>query len=290
MDSSAEWVLPEDSLWGPNDPWQHTTPHGATPPGQASIHDPSAGSQWVGPQFQGTNTGAGSWGGQPSVSVTDARAVHPSAGIFSQSAQPNKHEKIMNDYPPIWDGKDPITKLEPYLKELDGWLHTTRTPPSFQGWVVFRAAKDELKTVLSDLTSEELKQVDSGKLVYNKIHETYSEFLGMEKQYAAKYEALLYETTSRRKNDESLLQYISRKKLLMRNLERIDKKLPEHFKGYCLLRDARLDVKSAEMLHNWTKGEMSFDVVEDHLKTRTPEPFGVYRRTNEGPCWCSFHG
>ncbi len=87
--------------------------------------------------------------------------------------------------------------------------------------------------------------------------------LGTEKkQYAGRYEALLYEKNGKRQNDEDLITYISRKKTLFRNMGKVDKELPDNFKGYCLLRDARLTEKQAEMIHQWTKGKMFFETAE----------------------------
>ena len=160
----------------------------------------------------GAKTGTGAWGGWPGVSASDASAAQPSAGILSQTSQPNTHEKTVNDYPPTWDGNGALHKLEPYLKELDGWIHTTKTQPQLQGWTIFRYSKDDLRMILGELTAEELKQPGSGRVVYNKIKESFSECLGMEIQYAGKYEALLCESAAKRKGDENMIQYIGRKK------------------------------------------------------------------------------
>ena len=62
----------------------------------------------------------------------------------------------MNDYPPKRDGKDPLHKLETYLKELRGWLHTTRTAPQLRGWAIFRQSKDDLKRISNDIKEEDV--------------------------------------------------------------------------------------------------------------------------------------
>ena len=65
-------------------------------------------------------------------------------------------------------------------------------------------------------------------------------------------------------------------------MERVDKELPDNFKGYCLLRDARLSEKQAEMIHQWAKGKMSFETVEEYLKClERPNPSAYIGEHNQ---------
>ena len=90
-------------------------------------------------------------------------------------------------------------------------MHTSRTPKNQQGWTIVRKTYDDLRLLVNELTSEELVSEDSGRKVYNKIKEVYSEFLGVEKQYAGLFKTLLYEKSSRRRGDENMVSYSSRK-------------------------------------------------------------------------------
>ncbi len=124
----------------------------------------------------------------PLGDTPDGKAIslHP-LGILSQASQPNNAmNNMINMDAPVWDGKDPLTKLKPYLKELKGWLCTTRIPPKQHGWIILRKSTDSLKILINELDADTLSLEDSGHIVYDKIKKAYSEFLGTEKQYAGR--------------------------------------------------------------------------------------------------------
>ena len=54
----------------------------------------------------------------------------------------------MSDLPPTWDGKDPQTRLEPYLKELKMWLATTKSQKGQKGYAIFKYATSDLKLII----------------------------------------------------------------------------------------------------------------------------------------------
>ncbi len=246
---------------------------------------------WEGFQpTRGTNTSISGIGGWPGAAASASLANRPHAGIFSQTSQPNQTlERMINDYPPVWDGKDPLAMLEPYLKELQGWMVTTRVPKTQQGLSILRKATGDLLILVNELDIEMLTSENSGSIVSQKTKTAYWEFLETEEYYAGRYEALLYEKNGKRQSGERVITYISRKKTLMRNLERVDKELQSNFKGCCLLRDARLDQKQAEMIHNWTKGRMSFDKVEENLKSiERPNPSAYIGEQIKSLTWAMF--
>jgi hypothetical protein len=48
--------------------------------------------------------------------------------------QPDFTRRVIHDEPPEWDGQDPGKNLEPYLKQMTGWLMTTATLPKQRGF------------------------------------------------------------------------------------------------------------------------------------------------------------
>ena len=81
-----------------------------------------------------------------------------------------------------------------------------------------------------------------------------------------------------------MLQYISRKKTLINDLEKAECPLPSQFKGYMLLRDARLPQKT---LDTWSHGDYDYDVVACNLrklertKLTAQRPATAYESAND---------
>ena len=77
--------------------------------------------------------------------------------------------RIVHDVPPVWDGKDPVKMLEPYVKVLKGWLATTRTLKSQQGMVIMQYATGDLRVIINELDIEDLTADDGGQAVLKHI-------------------------------------------------------------------------------------------------------------------------
>ena len=192
--SSAEWVVAEP-FSGSADPWLQALSQGSHPMDQpsSSSFDPRALQTaaavaldgltgWEGFQpTQGTNTGISGIGGWPGAAASASLANRPTTGIFSQTSQPNQTlERMINDYPPVWDGKDPLQMLEPYLKELQAWMVTTCVPKAQQGLNILTKCTGDLRILVNELDIEVLTSENSGSIVFEKIKNAYSEFLGQE--------------------------------------------------------------------------------------------------------------
>ena len=92
---------------------------------------------WAGAVMRGQAGPAPGRSGSAAADRTPLRPQSPPyAPIFTTIGDPSRGpgpsrgsepQKVVNDIPPTWNGTDPERRLEPYLKELEGWLCTTRT-------------------------------------------------------------------------------------------------------------------------------------------------------------------
>ena len=191
---------------------------------------------------------------------------------YAQEARPEQStHRVVNDSPPIWDGKQPDKQAEAYLKLLDGWLATTRTLKKQQGMIIMQYAKDDLRTIINELDMDELTMDTGGKSVRDHIANAYEEYI---KQPLPKaMEAALFHHDGHRKKGESLFVYASRKRTLFKDLERAKCKLPDEALGYILLRDAKLSTTAWDTITTWTQGDFSYDIINKSLrKLERPVP------------------
>ena len=63
-----------------------------------------------------------------------------------------------------------------------------------------------------------------------------------------------------------MLQFISRKKTLISELEKAECPLPSPFKGYILMRDAKLPDKAWDTMDTWSHGTYEYDEVATNLR------------------------
>ena len=85
-------------------------------------------------------------------------------------------QRIIHDVPPPWDGTDPDNQLEPYLKLLQGWLNTTRTLGTQHGMTIMHYAGGDLKTIINELSIEDLTDRESGQIVVKHIQSSFREY------------------------------------------------------------------------------------------------------------------
>ena len=123
---------------------------------------------------------------------------------------------------------------------------TTRTLKGQQGITILNYSTGDLQILINELTIESLTSETSGQQVYDHIKENYAEFL--EKKLPKLIERALYQPECRRNRSGSMIQYVTRKKVLIAELERGSCVLPPVFKGYILLRDALLNDKAWDII------------------------------------------
>ena len=85
--------------------------------------------------------------------------------------------RFIHDIPPNWDGGRPDKNLEPYIKALRMWLHTTKVLKQQQGMAIFQNAQGDLKQLINELEIEQLTIEDSGEDVLKHIQNSYAEYL-----------------------------------------------------------------------------------------------------------------
>ena len=164
-------------------------------------------------------------------------------------------QRIIHDVPPVWDGKDPDNQAEPYLKLLQGWLNTTRTLKTQRGMTILHYSHGDLKLIINELDVDTLTHETSGQTIFNHVKKAYAEYLA--KKLPKAMEKSLFDPAGHRKRGESMLQYISRKKTLLWRVRKTDCPLPSNFRGYMLLRDAKLPPTTWDTIDTWTRGSMT---------------------------------
>ena len=140
-------------------------------------------------------------------------------------------KRIIHDIPPTWDGKDPKTQLEPYLKLLKGWLATTQTIKSQRGYLIMQYSTGTLRELIDDLDIDQLLHENSGKIVLDYILAEYQEFVDQYK-LPTRIEECLYESDRYRKKGESMITYIARRRTRFEKLKKEGWDIPEKQKGY----------------------------------------------------------
>ena len=221
------------------DPWADAPLPGIARGGAAAVETPSATPHGV---FQTPPTDAQTASARPHVYSTftaGRESDHPSG-------------RIIHDVPPTWDGKDPDHQAEPYLKTLAGWLITTRTLKTQQGLTILHYSQGDLKILINELDTPEITTENSGQKVWDLIKDAYKEY--MTKELPKAIERALFSEETHRKKGEGMVQYVSRKKMLFRLLNKVKCNLPPAAEGYIMLRDARLPEKAWEMIETWTGG------------------------------------
>jgi len=173
-------------------------------------------------------------------------------------------QRIIHDVPPIWDGKDPDSQAEPYLKLLQGWLSTTRTLKTQRGMTILHYSQGDLKLIINELEVEILTSDHGGQRVWNHIQEAYLEHL--DKKLPKAMERALFSPEGRRQKHESMVQYVARKKTLLAEPTRAKCPLPSNALGYILLRDAHLPERAWDTIDNWCKGEYDLATVATNLR------------------------
>ena len=95
---------------------------------------------------------------------------------MNQSSEPPSARSV-HDVPPSWDGRNPETALESYLKLLAGWLATTRMQKCQMGMTLLHYASGDLRLIINELTIEELTAENSGSRVFDHVKEAFSEYV-----------------------------------------------------------------------------------------------------------------
>ena len=132
----------------------------------------------------------------------------PEGQVYAQQ-QLGIQRRVIHDQPPIWDGKNPETQAQTYLKASAIWLATTHTLPKQQGWIIMQHSDNDLKTIISDLDFETLTAENSGQIVYDLIQKTFTDYV--EKKLPVATEKCLFSQDGKRRKGENMILYTQRK-------------------------------------------------------------------------------
>eukprot|EP00971_Amphidinium_carterae_P276831 5494041-Amphidinium_carterae.1 len=118
------------------------------------------------------------------------------------------------DRPPSWDGSQPETQLAAYLKGLQAWALTTRTPSKQRGVAVMAAASGDFRALLGTLEVQEIAADGAVEVIEQLIRKEYS--FTLQRTLPQRFEQALFSTEGHRRKGESLLSYTSRKTTMLR--------------------------------------------------------------------------
>eukprot|EP00971_Amphidinium_carterae_P147531 2923798-Amphidinium_carterae.1 len=210
-------------------------------------------------QTQGRSWRAGIGAGGTSTSAQQGSR----AGPVSRSNDEGGRGGYL-DVPPSWSGDNPDKLLQVYLKAAEVWRLTTKTPARQQGVQLLSAAGGDLRTVIGELTVEQLTAEESAEHVINLVKKEYA--YAVTKRLPAALEDALFSKAGRRRQGETLVSFTARKVQLLRELERCGCDLPSVARGLILFRDASLSSAQQETAHYWLKNEYDLDAVVEVLR------------------------
>eukprot|EP00971_Amphidinium_carterae_P350075 6491367-Amphidinium_carterae.1 len=217
-------------------------------------------------------------GGEQSLSGALHVAGVPTPGSIGRSIPEERDREAGSggvrpwDTPPRWDGANPETQLEPYLRALKAWMLTTRVPRIQQGVVLMASISGDLRVIAGELEVSEITSEQGSELLYNLIEKTYA--WTTIRNLPAKYELALFASSGQRSKGETFLAYSARKTALLKDLKRAGVDLPSPARGLTLLRDAKLSRAEQESVLFWTKGDFEEALIIDALR-RLERPGGL---------------
>eukprot|EP00971_Amphidinium_carterae_P269784 5352130-Amphidinium_carterae.1 len=168
----------------------------------------------------------------------------------------------MTEWPPAIRGL-PVG-LQTYLKTAEVWRLTTKTPARQRGVQLMSAAGGDLRTVIGELTIEQLTSEDSAENVINLVKKEYA--YAITKQLPSALEDALFARGSKRRQGETLVLFTARKMQLLRELDRCGCSLPGVARGLILFRDIMLTSAQQETAHYWLKNNYELDDVVEVLR------------------------
>jgi len=136
---------------------------------------------------------------------------------------------------------------------------------------ILHYAGGDLKLIINELDVETLTHEQGGERVKEHVLDSFKEYL--DKKLPKAMERALFSNDAKRHRGETMIQYISRKKTLLNELDRAKCPLPSNAKGYLMLRDAGLPEKAWDTVETWTHGAYELpEIVTSLRKLERPIP------------------
>ena len=116
-----------------------------------------------------------------------------------------------NDRPPIWDGQDPATQLEPCLKLCDGWVDATGCPPAQRCLELMKAANGDLKKLIDAVEYPILTSESGATIIRAAVVDAFPGIL--DNPLLKNFNATFYDVSRVRRKGESMISYVARRKI-----------------------------------------------------------------------------
>eukprot|EP00971_Amphidinium_carterae_P353043 6492804-Amphidinium_carterae.1 len=221
-----------------------------------------------GGQSEGKGRGAGLHpsGGNPPLSASSAVPAPSGAALASGAQIATPHEESRHspwDKPPQWTGAAPDSEFDAYMKAARAWLSVTRTPLRQRAIALLSGLSGHPRVLAAELEAEELVQEDGADLLLGKLTAGYSYITA--RKLPHKFHETIFHPSSKRQAREGLATYVSRKKLLFRQLHASGCTLPDVAQGLLMLKDAQISAAQHETLLTWLQGAYSVDEVAQAL-------------------------
>eukprot|EP00971_Amphidinium_carterae_P146056 2895059-Amphidinium_carterae.1 len=214
---------------------------------------------WPSPPSQAASRGPSSTSSVAASRISSnpwAEAVRPMTSTTEAEPADSWSRSSPYDRPPNWDGTQPETQLSAYLKALQAWSLTTRTPLRQRGVAVMAAASGDFRALLGTLEVTEIAAENAVEVIEQLIRKEYS--FTLQRTLPQRFEQALFAVEGHRRKGESLLSYTSRKTTMLRELAVAGLELPDLAKGLVMLRDSGLSRSEMDTVYNWAQGDFNF--------------------------------
>ena len=103
-------------------------------------------------------------------------------------------------------------------------MHVQRSLKTQRGYLIYRYTTGDLKLIVNEPTEQELSGEDSGERVAKHIRQAFAEYL--DRRLPAAFEKLFDCQDTKRAKSESMVNYIARKRVLIRDMDIISRYHP----------------------------------------------------------------
>eukprot|EP00971_Amphidinium_carterae_P263351 5224988-Amphidinium_carterae.1 len=168
------------------------------------------------------------------------------------------------DIPPAWDGQQPDSALEGFLKATEAWLRTTRVPPAQRGVQIMSQSSGDLREMLSTLELDEIVGADGGEKILEFIKKQYEYVLT--RSLPKLFEEAVYGGAGQKHKNDSYMTYTARKINLFRKLHLAGCPLADLVQGMITLKHANLNKNEADAVFTWLSADYTMDSVVAGLR------------------------
>eukprot|EP00971_Amphidinium_carterae_P332122 6466113-Amphidinium_carterae.2 len=149
------------------------------------------------------------------------------------------------------------------MKTAKAWLSVTRTPLRQRAIALLSGLSGHPRVLAAELEAEELVRENGADLLLGKLELGYSYITA--RKLPHKFYETIFHPSSKRQQKEGLATYVSRKKLLFRQLHSSGCALPEVAQGLLMLKDSQVNAAQHETLLTWLQGAYTVDEVSQAL-------------------------